>query len=91
VAHRIRSSGNSTAETGEVSQDIWFDNWSNGLDLWELSRHYLRTDTTISLLWFDSDDLPDVEVNRFGTRFEDDGGLAELSGELPWPGRSRRR
>ncbi len=91
VAHRIRSSGNSATETGEVAQDVWFDNWEKCLDLWELSRHYLRTDTTISLLWFDSDDLPEVEVNRFGARVEDDGGLAELTGELPWPGRSRRR
>ncbi|RPM57294.1 hypothetical protein IPC1289_29235 [Pseudomonas aeruginosa] len=49
------------------------------------------TDTTTSLLWFDSDDLPEVEVNRFGVRVEDDGGLAELTGQLPWPGRSRRR
>lgn len=91
VAHRIRSSGKNATETGEVSQDVWFDNWEKGLDLWELSRHYLRTDTTISLLWFDSDDLPAVEVNRFGARVEDDGGLAELTGELAWPGRSRRR
>lgn len=91
VAHRIRSSGNSSTETDEVSQDIWFDNWGKGVDLWELSRHYARTDTTISLLWFDSEDLPEVEVNRFGTRVKDDGGLAELTGELPWPGRSRRR
>jgi len=91
VAHRIRSSGNSSTETDEVSQDIWFDNWEKGLDLQELSRHYARTDTTISLLWFDSEDLPEVEVNRFGTRIEDDGGLTELTGELPWPGRSRRR
>lgn len=80
VAHRIRSSGNSATETGEVSQDVWFDNWEKGLDLWELSRHYQRTDTTISLLWFDGDDLPEVEVNRFGARVEDDGGLAELTG-----------
>lgn len=91
VAYRIRSSGSSATETAEVSQDIWFDNWEQGLDLWELSRHYLRTDTTISLLWFDSVDLPEVEINRFGTRVEDDGGLAELTGELQWPGRSRRR
>jgi len=91
VAHRIWSSGKNATEIGEVSQDIWFDNWEKGLDLWELSRHYLRTDTTISLLWFDSDDLPAVEVNRFGARVEDGGGLAELTGELPWPGRSRRR
>lgn len=91
VAHRLRSSGISATDTDELSQDIWFDNWSNGLDLWELSRHYARTDTTTSLLWFDSEDLPEAEVNRFGARVEDDGGLAELTGELPWPGRSRRR
>lgn len=91
VAHRVRSSGNSTSETGEVSQDVWFDNWEKGLDLLELSRHYARTDTTISLLWFDFDDLPQVEVGRFGRRVEDDTGLPELTGELPWPGRNRRR
>ncbi|RLA41285.1 MAG: ImmA/IrrE family metallo-endopeptidase, partial [Gammaproteobacteria bacterium] len=62
-----------------------------GLDLWEFSRHYARTDTTISLLWLDNEDLPEIEVNRFGTIIEDDGSLAELTGELPWPGRSRRR
>ncbi len=91
VAHQIRSSGVSATDTGEVSQDVWFDNWEKGLDLWELSRHYARTDTTISLLWFDGEDLPEVEVNRFGARVEDDGGLAELTGELSWPGRSKRR
>ena len=91
MAHRIRSSGNSATETGEVSQDVWFDNWEKGLDLWELSRHYARTDTTISLLWFDGEDLPEIEVNRFGVRVEDDSGLPELTGELPWPGRSKRR
>lgn len=90
VAHRLRSSGISATDTDELSQDIWFDNWEKGLDLWELSRHYARTDTTTSLLWFDSEDLPEAEVNRFGARVEDDGGLAELTGELPWPGRSRR-
>ena len=82
MAHRIRSSGNSATETGEVSQDIWFDNWEKGLDLWELSRHYQRTDTTISLLWFDSDDLPEVEVNRFGARVEDDGVAATHSRDM---------
>ncbi|MFU2319024.1 ImmA/IrrE family metallo-endopeptidase [Rahnella sp. PCH160] len=91
VAHRIRYSGINASDTGEVSQDEWFDNWEKGLYLWEFSRHYARTDTTISLLWFDSEDLPDVKVNRFGARVEDDGGLPELTGELPWPGRSKRR
>lgn len=91
VAHRLRSQGVNAAATGEVSQDIWFDNWEKGLDLWEISKHYARTDTTTSLLWFDRDDLPEVEADRFGVRVEDDGGLAELTGQLPWPGQSRRR
>lgn len=91
VARRLRSSGRSSTETAEVSQDVWFDNWEKGLDLWELARHYERTDTTISLLWFDNEDLPEVEFNRFGSRVEDDGGLPELTGVLPWPGRSKRR
>ncbi|MER3385699.1 ImmA/IrrE family metallo-endopeptidase [Pectobacterium aroidearum] len=91
VAYRIRSSGINATDTGDVSQDVWFDNWEKGLDLCELSRHYSRTDTTISLLWFDSEDLPEIELNRFGALVEDDGGLQELTGELPWPGRSKRR
>lgn len=91
VAQRLRSLGLSAVDSEEVLQDIWFENWEKGLYLWELSRHYSRTDTTISLLWFDRDELPGFEVNRFGARVEVDGGLAELTGQLPWPGRSRRR
>ncbi|MGY0553865.1 ImmA/IrrE family metallo-endopeptidase [Vreelandella sp. 2A-K22] len=91
VAHRIRSFGKNQTDMGEIPQDVWFENWEKGLDLCELSRHYALTDTTISLLWFDSDDMPEIEVSRFGERVEDDGGLPELTGELPWPGRSRRR
>lgn len=91
VAHRLRAGGISHIETDEVAQDIWFENWEKGLDLWELSRHYHRFDTTVSLLWFPGEDLPEVEVDRFGARVADDGGLAELTGELPWPGKSKRR
>ncbi|GBO87514.1 ImmA/IrrE family metallo-endopeptidase [Marinobacter salsuginis] len=91
VAHQMRSSGKSGTRTSEVPQDVWFENWEKGLDLWELSRHYERTDTTVSLLWFDNDDLPEAELNRFGTRLEEDDGLSELTGELPWPGHSKRR
>lgn len=91
VANRLRSAGISASDTDEVSQDVWFDNWEKGLDLWEIARHYARTDTTTSLLWFDTDDLPEVEVNRFGARVVDDGGLPELTGELPWPGRKKRK
>jgi len=90
VAYRLRSASNSQIETDEVAQDIWFENWEKGLDLWEISRHYQRFDTTLSLLWLSEEDLPEVEVDRFGTRVIDDG-LTELTGELPWPGKSKRR
>lgn len=91
IAYRLREAGESGIEDGEIDQDIWFENWEKGLLLWECSRHYASTDTTVALLWLEDDELPEVEVNRFGTRVEEDGGLAELTGELPWPGHSKRR
>ncbi len=91
VAHILRTEGVSATRSDEVAQDVWFENWEKGLDLCELSRHYAGTDTTTSLLWFDAEDLPEVEVNRFGAKVVDDGGLAELTGHLSWPSKSRRR
>jgi Zn-dependent peptidase ImmA (M78 family) len=91
VAYRLRSAGISQIETEEVAQDVWFENWEKGLDLWEMARHYHRSDTTVALLWFSDEDLPEIEHTRFGTRVVDDGGLPELTGELPWPGNRKRR
>lgn len=85
VSHKLRTSGVSGQESAEINQDIWFENWEKGLMLNELASHYARTDTTVALLWLDNDDLPEIEVNRFGIRVEEDEGLAELTGELPWP------
>lgn len=91
VACRLRGAGISQIETDEVAQDVWFENWEKGLDLLEMARHYHRSDTTVALLWFAEEDLPEIEHTRFGTRLVDDGGLAELTGELPWPGSKKRR
>lgn len=91
IACQLRAGASSATRTEEISQDTWFSEVGQGLDLWELARHYAHSDTTISLIWFDNDDLPEVEVDRFGARVHDDGGLAELTGHLPWPGRSKRR
>lgn len=91
VACHLRSAGVSGTAMAEVPQDLWFDDWEKGLDLWELARHYAGSDTTTSLLWFEDEDLPEVEVDRFGKRVEDDSGLAELTGQLPWPSGKKRR
>lgn len=91
VAYRLRAEGGNGIETQEVAQDVWFEDWDKGLDLWEMSRHYPRFDTTLSLLWFSEEDLPEIEVDRFGKRVTEESDLPELTGELPWPGRSKRR
>jgi Zn-dependent peptidase ImmA (M78 family) len=91
VAHRLRAVGVSQTATDEVAQDVWFEDWDQGLDMMELARHYATTDTTVALLWFDGEDLPEVEVTRFGVRVSEDAGLEELTGELPWPGKKSRR
>lgn len=91
IAARLRAGGDDTTATDEVPQDVWFEEWPPDLYLWELSRHYPKYDTTIALLWIDEDELPETEPDRFGRQVEDDRGLAELTGELPWPGRRKRR
>jgi Zn-dependent peptidase ImmA (M78 family) len=91
VAHRLRATGKTDVETDSVAQDVWFESWEKGLDLWEMSRHYPRFDTSVSLLWFAEGDLPEIELDRFGKRVADDEGLDELTGELPWPGKRRRK
>jgi Zn-dependent peptidase ImmA (M78 family) len=91
VAYRLRADGQSHIDTDTVAQDIWFQEWESGLDMNEMSRHYRSSDTTTSLLWFEDEELPQREFDRFGRRVEDDEGRAELTGELPWPGKKRLR
>jgi Zn-dependent peptidase ImmA (M78 family) len=91
VAHRLRGAGIAAFEQDVVAQDVWFQDWNKGLDLSELARHDVEHDSTVSLLWFEDEDLPDFELNRFGVRQVDDGGLSELDGQLPWPSGKRRR
>lgn len=90
VANDLRTAGVTGTNADQVSQDIWFENWEDGLDMQELSRHYAPADTTISLLWFDHEDLPEKEFDRFGKHVVDDGGLAELTGVLEWGKRVRK-
>lgn len=90
LAHRLRTAGENQTRTADVAQDIWFEDWEAGLDLVELCRHYAKTDTTTSLLWFDNEDAPEIEVDRFGRQAREETGLDELTGFLDWGSRSRR-
>ena len=91
VAHRLRAAGKSGIESDDVAQVIWFDDWEKGLQLTEISRHFAKTDTTTSLLWFDADELPKGEVDRFGARVDEEDSLKELTGKLDWSTLDRRR
>lgn len=91
VAYNLREGGTSSVDSDTVAQDIWFSDWESGLDLSEICRHYQSSDTTLSLLWFEEEELPNQEADRFGRMVQEDPGLRELTGELPWPGRSRRK
>jgi len=91
IAARLRDRGESGTEQGEVPQDAWFDEWSESDPMNELARHNAKSDSTLSLLWFSDEDMPEREVDRFNQRYVDDGGLQELTGHLPWPGRSKRK
>lgn len=91
IAYELRAGQVRNFSTGELPQDVWFEDWESDGDLTEMSWHHAEYDTTLSLLWFDEDSVPDFEVDRFGKKHYEEEGLEELSGELPWPGAKRRK
>lgn len=80
--------GNRNQNTEEIAADVWFSDWRKGGWLLEEARHLPRYDQTLTLLWFDEGDEPRSQKVRAN---EDDGLLKELDGNLPWPGKRRRR
>ncbi len=74
----------------EIAADVWFSDWKMGGVLLEEARHLPKFDQTLTLLWFDEGDEPQ-QPNRFEKDDEEDGGLKELDGILPWPGKRQRR
>lgn len=74
----------------EVDPGIWFEDWDRGGTLFEDARYVAKYDQTIALLWFEEEDLSPARVER-RQQEEEEFGLAELDGILPWPGKNRRR
>jgi len=73
----------------EIAADLWFDDWRRSGTLLEDAYHNASWDQTLSLLWFEDEEIPGGP--RTIEQEEEEMGLAELDGVLPWPGRSKRR
>jgi hypothetical protein len=52
--------------------------------------HLGQWDQSLTLLWFDDEELPPPQTER--KRWDEETyGLRELDGVLPWPGRGKKR
>ncbi|MGA2259871.1 MAG: hypothetical protein ABSH28_00380 [Acidobacteriota bacterium] len=74
----------------EIDADEWFSAWEQGGVLLEEARHLERWDQTLTLLWFEDDEIPPAMDGSLEEDGEDDL-LKELDGILPWPSKKRRR
>jgi Zn-dependent peptidase ImmA (M78 family) len=88
VSARVRAGG-SCDEVEEVAADLWFSDWDRGGVLREEARHLRQWDQTLTLLWFEDEEVPPPKHE--GRAEEENLGLQELDGILPWPGKRRRR
>lgn len=88
ASEKARAGG--TAEGPEkVDADIWFSDWERGGVLLEEVRHLARWDQTLTLLWFEDEEIPSPK--RELREDEEELGLQELDGFLRWPSKKRRR
>ena len=65
----------------------------HGLAPWgmllEEARYLPRWKQTLTLLWFDEDEVPLPDSDDQNS--DEEQGLKELDGTLPWPGRKKQR
>jgi hypothetical protein len=78
----------------EIDADEWFQDWERGGTLLEEARHLDRWDQTLTLLWFEDEEIPPLrrgERENSSLTEEEEQLLPELDGVLRWPGKKRRR
>ena len=78
-----------------IGADVWFRDWERGGILLEEARHLERWDQTLTLLWFEDEEVPSL-TRRGSVQYsqdddDEDGLLEELGSTVRWPGKSRRR
>jgi Zn-dependent peptidase ImmA (M78 family) len=95
VSKRVRA-GTSIDEPEQVDADIWFSEWERGGTLLEEVRHLSQWDQTLTLLWFENEEVParkrrhDQDEIDEPRGDEDEELLSELDGNLRWPNKRRR-
>ena len=94
VPRETLSAGLRTGDTQtgpeEVAADIWFSDWRRGGVLLEEARYLKSWDQTLTLLWFEDEEVPSLPRDTFEAK-DEEPLLPELDGILPWPGKRRRR
>jgi Zn-dependent peptidase ImmA (M78 family) len=89
VSERVRT-GEFCNGPEEIDAYIWFSDWERGGMLLEEAVHLKQWDQTLTLLWFEDEEVP--PLRRTGqTEKDDDWGVKELDGILPWPGKKRHK
>jgi hypothetical protein len=104
LSHRVRNGD--LPKRCEVDADVWFDGWERGGTLLEEARHFPQWDQTLSLLWFENEEVPspvaaqcrpesrwsyEGRETAYRRDEEDASGLKELDGQLRFPSRRARR
>lgn len=87
---RVRG-GEACDEPDEIDADVWFENWQRRGTLLEEAWHLNKWDQTLTLLWFEDEDVPTIKRSAATRNEEGDQRLPELDGVLPWPGKKRRK
>jgi hypothetical protein len=88
VSERVRVGGICDGPE-ETEADVWFDDCDHGGVLLEDARHLKQWDQTVTLLWFEDGEIRPPKRERHEE--QEDLGLSELDGILPWPGKKRRK
>jgi len=85
---RARSGAGATGAE-RIDADVWLSDWERGGSLLEEVRHLARWDQTLTLIWFEDEEVP--LPKRELREDEEELGLEELDGQLRWPSKKRRR
>ena len=65
LSEKVRA-GNPSDGTEKTDADIWFNDWERGGVLLEEARHFPRWDQTLTMLWFEDEEVPPPEARRRG-------------------------